>query len=214
MDQVQEALTAGDIGRLIKACQEAELDLCWNALVILDQPAYTITEPNIYVLLQLAHLIENNIPLARFVAKRAPQEAQTPELNAVTNIGIKLFEDNVPGAYQAIKSFEWSQPVAPLVDRLRIALQERMFALLEMAYDSISIKDTTALLGLGSAEETIELAQQGGWTVASTGGWLYPPPEKRLSYQGPKPGQYDNSQRPGLSYLDNLSNIVLNLERS
>ncbi|KND04010.1 uncharacterized protein SPPG_01457 [Spizellomyces punctatus DAOM BR117] len=217
MDEIYQCISKGDIPQLIALAEDLELR---NSLVLsspMDGPAGAVpsgNEPSLYSVLQLAHLIQNDLPAARLVAKRTPRDQQTPEFAAVTTVASHLWNRDLPSVYSAMASTQWSSILEVLVLRLRNAVQERTFALIANSYESISAVDAAALLGLGAPAEAMELAAKSGWDVDQAGGWLRPPGAKGdlRQHQGLANGKSLSAQGPGLEDVGSLAKMIVHLE--
>lgn len=219
MDKIDDCIAKGDITVLITLCEELELTAAVrvpfssrssqgrggaSSSATQGSSSSDTLDPTVYAILQAAHLIQNDFPAARYVVKRTPRAAaETEEFKAVTTVATHLWNRDFPSAYSAMQSAQWSPPLLSLIERLRVSVQERIMKLLGASYESISLVDVAALLGLGSPAEVVDLAAKSGWEVDTDGGWLIPQTTK---------GARNAADGPALDELESLTKLVLHLE--
>lgn len=65
------------------------------------------------------YLLQGELCNAKFLWKRVPSNMkQNPEIDAVWNVGKRLWVKDMPGFYQATNAFQWSAPIAPIMQQL------------------------------------------------------------------------------------------------
>ncbi|KAJ3024079.1 COP9 signalosome complex subunit 8 [Thoreauomyces humboldtii] len=174
-----------------------------------SQQTPLLSDPNIYTLLQLAHLIQHDYPSARFVAKRAPFASHTPELLAATEVASRLWaEDPQCSVFEAMDAFAWSEPTGVLVQMLRDAERQRQLALMERAYVSVRIAVVAGRLGM-QAEEVEALISGRGWKFDDAHAMPPPLPVLGVSTEA---NSVEAAPGPGLDELANLSRMIVHME--
>jgi len=140
-----------------KLCEELEKQE-------LDAPGGIASGP-IYLKLLALYLLQNDLCNAKYLWKRTPQSVKlsTPELNFIWNVGQKMWLRDFPGIYAALKQ-EWSEGIAPIMQKLTESTRGKALHLISNAYSSINLDDFSGLVGL-PLDQSIQLAQKCGWTV-------------------------------------------------
>ncbi|KAK7302463.1 hypothetical protein RJT34_13353 [Clitoria ternatea] len=141
-------------------------DVCDNLMlqVAADGVAYQDEWP--YAIHLLAHIYVHDINSARFLWKSIPSSIKEtqPEVPAVWKIGQKLWLRDNAGVHQAIRAFDCSPQLQPLLAAFSELYTKEMFQLLLSAYSTISISDAALFLGMNEDDATNYVLQQ-GWTV-------------------------------------------------
>uniref|UniRef100_A0A6N2M8V4 CSN8/PSMD8/EIF3K domain-containing protein n=1 Tax=Salix viminalis TaxID=40686 RepID=A0A6N2M8V4_SALVM len=136
----------------------------------------------------LAHIYVNDINSARFLWKSIPAavKERQPEVVAAWRIGQRLWTRDYAAVHEAIRAFDWSQQIQPL--------------LLLSAYSTIGIQDTALFLGMNEDDATNYVVQQG---------WVVDPDSRMLTV---KKQPVKTEQKLDSSKLHRLTEYVFHLE--
>ncbi|KAL7125093.1 hypothetical protein ABFS83_14G092400 [Erythranthe nasuta] len=143
-------------------------DICDNLMLQVASEGVAFQHEWPYAVHLLGHIYINDINSARFLWKKIPvavKESQ-PELQAVWEIGQRVWMKDYGGVHEAIREFSWSAQTQGIVAAFSELYTKRMFELLVSAYSTISIQDTAVFLGM-TEEDAANYAVQRGWTVDS-----------------------------------------------
>ncbi|KAJ6715430.1 hypothetical protein OIU85_026882 [Salix viminalis] len=102
--------------------------------------------------------------------------------------------------HEAIRAFDWSQQIQPLVVAFSEVYTKRMFQLLLSAYSTIGIQDTALFLGMNEDDATNYVVQQG---------WVVDPDSRMLTV---KKQPVKTEQKLDSSKLHRLTEYVFHLE--
>mmetsp|Transcript_26571 Transcript_26571/g.26817 ORF Transcript_26571/g.26817 Transcript_26571/m.26817 type:complete len:237 (-) Transcript_26571:20-730(-) len=110
-------------------------------------------------------LIKIDLDNARYLWKRAPPSIKhkSSEFSALWEIGKKLWNRDIKGAYQAMLH-DWSDTVKPLVDELKAAVVTSSLSLIRKVYSKISVQIMSELLNT-TPEEILLECQRLGWNI-------------------------------------------------
>ncbi|CAG8717409.1 11435_t:CDS:2, partial [Acaulospora morrowiae] len=205
MDTIKEHITASDFNGLVNFCEELELQLALT-------PNNTISGEDFYGPFLLGYLVQQDLPSARFLWKRLPDniKANSKELRSIWDIGMALWQREYENVYSYIDSQEWNPVIAPLLKQLagkfsrKITenLRERMITLVSEAYSSITMDDVGKYLGL-SREKVLAVAEERGWVIDLSNNMLQP---KKTIVDIPQPTSLVN--------FSQLADLVIHLEKS
>jgi len=151
----------------------------------------------------LAHMLMNELELARFVWKRLPEQLRgDPELRALWEIGKQMWLHEPAAVQAALVAHAWSSAlIETLVKTLQRRSLEGAFRHFGSAYSTIMPETLSAKLGV-SVTTVHELALAHGWVLEMTSGAYKPvPTEMPLG---------DTSQK---DTMQQLTDFVAHLER-
>ncbi|KAJ6394775.1 hypothetical protein OIU77_023885 [Salix suchowensis] len=150
----------------------------------------------------LAHIYVNDINSARYLWKSIPAavKERQPEVVAAWRIGQRLWTRDYAAVHEAIRAFDWSQQIQPLVVAFSEVYTKRMFQLLLSAYSTIGIQDTALFLGMNEDDATNYVVQQG---------WVVDPDSRMLTV---KKQPVKTEQKLDSSKLHRLTEYVFHLE--
>ncbi|CAL1294968.1 unnamed protein product [Larinioides sclopetarius] len=114
-----------------------------------------IATPQVYGQLLAIYLLQNDLPNAKFLWKRIPQNIKddNPELGKLWIVGQKLWQCD-SDVYVALAE-EWPEHLKPIVSAIKDVTRNRALRLISKAYSSITVEKISAFLGL-SSEDCIE----------------------------------------------------------
>jgi len=141
------------INRLRGLCEQAEINFMGNKLFDAQAIAYKFQ--------LLVYLIQNELPLAKYLWKRLPSELKIPnlgseeagkeynakfrthamEMQAMWTIGQCMWREEFASVRQSIYAFKWSNYLKPFVNELERTHKQRMVELVNQAYTSITMKE-------------------------------------------------------------------------
>ncbi|KAL0482616.1 COP9 signalosome complex subunit 8 [Acrasis kona] len=142
--KITEIIESGDLSTLIPECENIELEYCSDR----DNKVSSY----FYASFLFGYLINNDLDNCRFLWKRIPKEIKKAEVAAVWKIGQALWQRDYTETYNAVKNFQWSQALKPLVDAFLTNLRNRNLNLIAKAYNSVSVSDLSVMLGMGEEE--------------------------------------------------------------
>jgi len=119
-----------------------------------------------YTELLAYYLLQGELCNAKFLWKRVPSGMKQghPELEAVWEVGRRLWTKDMSGFYQAAGGFQWSAPIAPIMNQLIEAVRQKTIRLIGTAYSSVRPQDVSTMLGLALPDVEV-LANTRGWKV-------------------------------------------------
>ncbi|KAH9421767.1 COP9 signalosome complex subunit 8 [Dermatophagoides pteronyssinus] len=120
--------------------------------------------PQIYGQLLAIYLLINDLPNAKLLWKRIPNEIKqsNPEIQAVWNVGVKLFKRELSDIYSLVDSVEWPLHLKNIMNCIKEATRNRMLNLIGKAYSYIRLDDVSSFLGYDETQ-TIEKIHALGW---------------------------------------------------
>lgn len=120
----------------------------------------------LYKKLLVIYLIENDLPNAKFLWKRIPQELKIDnELTVIWKMGQFLWKREFPNVYATIAEQDWSVEIKELVEKLQVYLRERLAKLIRDAYSVIKFEELSKLFGLPDETHVVSFATEQGWTI-------------------------------------------------
>ncbi|KAM3964633.1 COP9 signalosome subunit 8 isoform 1-T1 [Aphomia sociella] len=136
-----------------------------------------VASPSTYSQLLAIYLYQNDLCNAKFLWKRIPQNitSSNPEIAAIWAISQMLWKKDLPGTYQALAAYDWTEPVANIIRSLEEKVRERAFNLIGRSYGSISIDTVVAMTGL-SKEAVIQISRDRKWTLDQDNVTVHPTP--------------------------------------
>ncbi|CAG9098983.1 hypothetical protein JYU34_002500 [Plutella xylostella] len=136
-----------------------------------------IATPSTYAQLLAIYLYQNDLCNAKFLWKRIPPTitSSNPEIVAIWAIGQKLWKKDLPGTYQAITAYTWTEPVASIIKALEDKVRERSFALIGSSYSSISLEAVASMSGL-SKDAVLHACRDLKWELDADGVTVAPKP--------------------------------------
>jgi len=135
----------------------------------------------LYTELLASYLLEGDICNAKFLWKRIPATLkQNAELVAVWGVAQKMWGRDMPGFYAAVRNFQWSQTIAPIINKLIDSKRDQLLRLIGIAYTSVHHEDVATLLGMTNEEAEGAVIGQ-GW--GSVDGMLIPKEPQPVSVQ-------------------------------
>jgi hypothetical protein len=152
---VDQLVAQKNIEGLLEYCEMAELEIASAALN--EMPSYTI--------MILGYLIVDDLPSAKFVWKRIPDQfKQGKDVHAAWAIGKAMWNQNHKGVFEAIRAFRWNPLLQQLVSLLEESYRNRMIVLVSRAYTTVRVADLAILLGANEVE-TRKFAESRQWSV-------------------------------------------------
>ncbi|XP_021770998.1 COP9 signalosome complex subunit 8-like [Chenopodium quinoa] len=143
-------------------------DICDNLMLQVSAEGVNFQNDWPYAIHLLGHIYAGDINSARFVWKSMPLaiKENQPEVIAVWGIGQKLWTRDYAGVYEAIRSFDWSPQIQPIVAAFSDNYTKKMFQLLVAGYSTISVQDTALFLGM-SEDDVTKYVLVEGWSLDS-----------------------------------------------
>ncbi|KAL6180538.1 hypothetical protein ACLB2K_047200 [Fragaria x ananassa] len=141
-------------------------DICDDIMLQVAAEGVSFQEDWPYAIHLLGHIYAGDINSMRFLWKSMPSAVKenNPEVQAAWRIGQKLWVRDYVGVYEAIRGFNWSQEAEGLVAAFSDLYTKKMFQLLQSAYSTISIQDTSLFLNMND-DDVKNYVQQQGWIV-------------------------------------------------
>ncbi|XP_061707242.1 COP9 signalosome complex subunit 8 [Cydia pomonella] len=136
-----------------------------------------VASPSTYAQLLVIYLYQNDLCNAKFLWKRIPQSitSSNPEITAIWAVGQKLWKKDLAGTYQALASYNWTEPVANIIRALEERVRERAFNLIGRSYNSISLDTVVSMTGL-SRDAVLRACAERKWTLREDGVTVDPTP--------------------------------------
>ncbi|KAL3217522.1 hypothetical protein MRX96_032160 [Rhipicephalus microplus] len=133
-----------------------------------------IASPQAYGQLLAIYLLQNDLPNAKFLWKRIPQEIKQShtELGNIWKVGQGLWFKDFPAVYNVL-SQEWPDHVKPIMQELGERTRRRALILVAKAYSSISLDDASCFLGIPKLE-LADVVSSLGWSIDATNGMVLP----------------------------------------
>ncbi|XP_047338738.1 COP9 signalosome complex subunit 8 [Impatiens glandulifera] len=149
-------------------------DICDNLLLQVATEGIAYQDEWPYAIHLLGHLYISDTNSARFLWKSIPSSVKEnrPELAAAWKIGQRLWTRDYAGVHEAIRGFDWSPEAREFVSSLIDLYTKKMFELLQSAYSTISIQDTSMFLGMSEDDATNYVVERGSWDVDRVTGML------------------------------------------
>lgn len=143
-------------------------DICDNLMLQVSAEGVAFQNDWPYSIHLLGHIYAADINSARFLWKSIPSAVKEnqPEVVAIWCIGQKLWKRDYAGVYEAVRSFDWSPQIKPLIAAFLDNYTKKIFQLLVAAYSTISVHDTALYLGM-SEEDVTNYVLQEGWSLDS-----------------------------------------------
>ncbi|XP_054168103.1 COP9 signalosome complex subunit 8-like [Oppia nitens] len=134
-----------------------------------------MASPQIYGQLLAIYLLCNDLPNAKLLWKRIPANVKTenPELSHIWEIGIRLWNRDLPTIYPLLASYEWPNHLKNVMKCIGETTRKRALNLISKGFTSISLDEVIHYIGL-SKEETIEKIRSLGWTIDMTTNFVIP----------------------------------------
>ncbi|XP_037297646.1 COP9 signalosome complex subunit 8 [Manduca sexta] len=136
-----------------------------------------IASPSTYAQLLAIYLYQNDLCNAKFLWKRIPQNitSSNPEITAIWSVGQKLWKKDLPGTYQTLAAYNWTEPVANIIRALEEKVRERTLNLIGRSYSSISLDTLVSMTGL-SRDAALHSCRDRKWTISNDGITINPLP--------------------------------------
>lgn len=133
-----------------------------------------LASPQVYGQLLAIYLLQNDLPNAKFLWKRIPQEIKQShsELGNIWKVGQGLWYKDFPAIYTGLNQ-DWPDYVKPAMKELGERTRQRALALVAKAYSSISLDDTASFLGV-PRPEVADVVRPLGWVVDVENGIVSP----------------------------------------
>uniref|UniRef100_A0A023FV03 COP9 signalosome complex subunit 8 n=1 Tax=Amblyomma parvum TaxID=251391 RepID=A0A023FV03_AMBPA len=133
-----------------------------------------VASPQTYGQLLAIYLLQNDLPNAKFLWKRIPQEIKQshPELGNIWKVGQALWYKDFPAIYTGLAQ-EWPDDIKPIMQELGERTRRRALTLVAKAYSSISLDDASSFLGVPKADLAAVVCPL-GWVVDVASGMVLP----------------------------------------
>ncbi|KAF9972103.1 hypothetical protein BGZ73_004820 [Actinomortierella ambigua] len=201
--QADECLKTGRLSELIPIYEQLEFQARVSAIEIDVVPLHRVYEP-----LLASYLIAHNLPLARSLVSRIPDEVKNsaPQLQAFIRAFDLLWElerqnTSPKDVYALLRQSPWDATNASLSAALQDSIQERELDLLAMAYTSVPLSLAASRTLMDENATTEYLVAKRGWRFDASTGLLYP--------KAPEPKE---SRAIGVQDFTQLADIVAHLE--
>ncbi|KAI1290193.1 COP9 signalosome complex subunit 8 [Halotydeus destructor] len=127
--------------------------------------------PQLFGQLLAIYLLNNDSANAKLLWKRIPAnyKSETPELNAIWNIGKLLIQCKWSDAYVPLAAYEWPGYVKNIMASLLERLKEQAVSLIAESYSHIRFEEFQKLVGISSEEEAHQLIEKLGWSRTGSG---------------------------------------------
>ncbi|XP_004299964.1 PREDICTED: COP9 signalosome complex subunit 8 [Fragaria vesca subsp. vesca] len=177
-------------------------DICDDIMLQVAAEGVSFQEDWPYAIHLLGHIYAGDINSMRFLWKSMPSAVKenNREVQAAWRIGQKLWVRDYVGVYEAIHGFNWSQEAEGLVAAFSDLYTKKMFQLLQSAYSTISIQDTSLFLNMNDDDVKNYVQQQG---------WIVDPASQMITV---KKQPIVTEQKLNPSKLQNLTEYVFHLE--
>ncbi|KAH6948449.1 hypothetical protein HPB50_024516 [Hyalomma asiaticum] len=141
------------------------------------EAANGIASPQAYGQLLAIYLLQNDLPNAKFLWKRIPQEIKQShtELGHIWKVGQGLWFKDFPAIYNGLAQ-EWPDHIKPIMQELGGKFKRtrrRALVLVAKAYSSISLDDASSFLGIPKLE-LADVVNPLGWSVDTANGMVSP----------------------------------------
>ncbi|ETO26544.1 hypothetical protein RFI_10593 [Reticulomyxa filosa] len=185
------------INRLRELCEQAEIG---TSSKLFDAQAVA------YKFQLLTYLIQNELPLAKYLWKRLPAELKNPnlaseqqdtakgrlffadyyakfrahasEIQALWTIGQCMWREDFANVAKNINGFKWSSYLKPFVGELEREHRQRMVELVNQAYTSISMKELAETYLGGTLDSTTVKDIEA--LVSQQDNWTIDPKDKQV----------------------------------
>ncbi|KAG0243580.1 COP9 signalosome complex subunit 8 [Actinomortierella wolfii] len=155
-----------------------------------------------------SYLIAHNLPLARSLINRIPEDikANAPQLQALIRTFELLWElerqnTSPKDIYALLRQSPWDATNAPLVAALQESIQEREINLLAMAYTSVPLSLAASRTSMDENATSEHLVATRGWRFDASTQLLYP--------KAPEPKA---NRTIGVQEFTQLADVVAHLE--
>ncbi|PRP81647.1 COP9 signalosome complex subunit 8 [Planoprotostelium fungivorum] len=163
VDHVKELIAGKNWKGLVTFCELHELDVACGQ---------SVTETPFYTIHLFAYLLINDLDNARFLWKRTKKSnLNDREFDAAWAVGREMWNRNHTGFYNALGSFQWTEPNNTLATSLADEFRGRTLELIAKAFSTITAKQAATFLGL-TAQQTLEHTNRLGWTYDESGDLL------------------------------------------
>ncbi|XP_073941858.1 COP9 signalosome subunit 8 [Choristoneura fumiferana] len=141
------------------------------------EAANGVASPSTYAQLLVIYLYQNDLCNAKFLWKRIPPSitSSNPEIAAIWAVGQKLWKKDLAGTYQALATYNWTEPVANITRALEERVRERAFHLIGRSYSSISLDTVVSMTGL-SRDTVLRACADRKWVLSEDGATVNPTP--------------------------------------
>ncbi|KAI8075652.1 COP9 signalosome [Thamnidium elegans] len=191
MTDIVDYIRAKDYAGLVRRCEELEIHNAVDASITLE---------HIYPVYLAACILIDDLQSARYLRKRIlASNISSPEINAVWSVVTALIKKEYPLVYQNLDSFQWTQYMQPLTERIKLKIRENMLTLIPKVYSSIEVTQVSNYFGM--TDVLLELTSR-GWQLDESTGILIP------AKPDPAPRVATD-----MNQFAKLSDIVLNLEK-
>ncbi|XP_037579826.1 COP9 signalosome complex subunit 8-like [Dermacentor silvarum] len=138
------------------------------------EAANGVASPQAYGQLLAIYLLQNDLPNAKFLWKRIPQEIKQShtELGNIWKVGQGLWFKDFPAIYNGLAQ-EWPDDIKPIMQELGERTRRRALMLVAKAYSSISLDDASSFLGIPKLE-LADVVCPLGWSVDAANGMVLP----------------------------------------
>ncbi|CAG8586773.1 10286_t:CDS:2 [Paraglomus brasilianum] len=198
MEDLKELVDQDEVAKLIEYCEELEFKLAAT-------PDDSVNLDEFYGAFLAAYLIQNELPSARFLWKRIPEEIKTSseQLRAVWEVATDLWQRDYTPVYYSVEQKPWTPLIGSLMKKVAETLRERIFALLSEAYSSITVEEVSNFIGV-PVDRVAQVTAERGWIYDAATNTLQP---KKIVEPG-----IDRSA--SLGSFSRLTDLVIHLERS
>ncbi|KAI8427957.1 hypothetical protein MSG28_002274 [Choristoneura fumiferana] len=124
------------------------------------EAANGVASPSTYAQLLVIYLYQNDL---------------NPEIAAIWAVGQKLWKKDLAGTYQALATYNWTEPVANITRALEERVRERAFHLIGRSYSSISLDTVVSMTGL-SRDTVLRACADRKWVLSEDGATVNPTP--------------------------------------
>ncbi|CAG2163866.1 unnamed protein product [Oppiella nova] len=134
-----------------------------------------MASPQIYGQLLAIYLLCNDLANAKLLWKRIPTTVKTenPELSHIWDIGLKLWNRDLPAIYPLLSTYEWPNHLKNVMKYIGETTRKRALNLISKGFTSISLDEVIHYIGL-TEDQTIETIQSLGWTLDTTTRFVKP----------------------------------------
>ncbi|GJP50593.1 hypothetical protein CLOM_g9743 [Closterium sp. NIES-68] len=198
-ESVHAAVAAKEFSRIAEICGRLELEAAASGAPPLPAAIDSLH------LLGLLH--DGDLNEARFLWKRIPASVKEgdAELEATWRVGQAMWRRDSQGVHEALKAFDWSPAVEPMVAAVADRYTHTMIQLLARSFSTISPSHAATFLGL-TTQEALPFLEAKGWKQDAATDMLSPP-----VVQGGKGGEAEEELRQ-LAQVKRLTEYVFNLE--
>ncbi|CAG8464487.1 8761_t:CDS:2 [Paraglomus occultum] len=198
MEDLKELIDQNEVAKLIEHCEELEFKLA-------IAPDDSVNLDEFYGVFLAAYLIQNELPSARFLWKRIPDEikASSEQLHAIWDVATNLWQRDYAPVYMSVEQKPWTPLIGSLMKKVAETLRERVFTLLSEAYSSITVEEVSNFIGV-PADKVAQVTAERGWIYDAATNTLQP---KKIVEPG-------ITRSTSLGSFSRLTDLVIHLERS